>query len=134
MARNCENDFKTEIRDAIVEYFAENNHSMSEVGNLWEAFKVVLRGVCLSKSAGILKSIQSRLQHLERELRALERLHADMGDGALLAQILTTLSEFLYEGDREVLYLGRAAHTQWYGGRDRPREGLGVVDQGVPTP
>ncbi|XP_069059558.1 putative nuclease HARBI1 [Pleurodeles waltl] len=50
--------FRDEIRDAIVHYFAENQRSVTSAGTIWEAFKVVIRGICLSKQHSVLKVLR----------------------------------------------------------------------------
>ncbi|KAJ1164675.1 hypothetical protein NDU88_005109 [Pleurodeles waltl] len=44
--------FREEVRTTIKEYFATNKGSVSLTGNLWEAFKVVIRGISLAKQHG----------------------------------------------------------------------------------
>ena len=67
---------QSELKTAIVENFQNNTGSVPSPGTVWEAFKAYTRGVCISKSSGILKAIRARLTNLENKICNLE---FDMG-------------------------------------------------------
>lgn len=64
--------FKEDIRSEIANYFTTNIGSVTSEATVWEAFKVVIRGHCISKQAGVLKAIRTTLATMETQIRALE--------------------------------------------------------------
>ena len=44
--------FQAELREAITKYFTENVGTVVSCVTLWEAFKVTIRGHCISKQHG----------------------------------------------------------------------------------
>ena len=59
--------FRSEIHVAITDYFELNENSADTVSTLWEAFKTVLHGACISKRAGVLRSIRTDPDNIEKE-------------------------------------------------------------------
>lgn len=112
--------FREEIRKDISDYFNENEGSVKTVGTLWEAFKVVIRGCCIAKQAGVLKSIGQRLHTLEDQLKDNEKRFFNSGEGTHMASARELLSEYTEEANREVTFMGKCSTARWYGEGDRP--------------
>ena len=51
--------FRAEVLTTITDYIELNKASVDMHGMLWEAFKVVVRGVYIAKGAGLLRYIRS---------------------------------------------------------------------------
>lgn len=64
--------FAADIAAEIDSYFQLNEGTVESSSTLWEAFKVVIRGSCISKQSGVLKSIRITLTSLEHDLKLLE--------------------------------------------------------------
>ncbi|KAJ1092645.1 hypothetical protein NDU88_005755 [Pleurodeles waltl] len=79
--------FRAEVREAIVSFFAENEGSVGAASTLWEAFKVVIRGVCLSKQHGMLRTLRRELADLEGRIQELERRLVESWSGEVLAEL-----------------------------------------------
>lgn len=112
--------FKAEVRDEILNYFETNKASVDSSSTLWEAFKVVIRGVCISKQSGVLKSLRSTLSTLEHDIQSCEQRYYTTGDITNLAEIRTKLTDFQEAAEAEVKYLGTYTKARQYGEGDRP--------------
>ncbi|KAJ1109003.1 hypothetical protein NDU88_006373 [Pleurodeles waltl] len=107
--------FREEVREAIRLFFAENRGSVGSPGTLWEAFKVVIRGVCLSKQHGIVKALRREMADIERRLGELERRLAATWSSEVLAEIRREVSLHEEASLREVCFFGRHAQARRYG-------------------
>lgn len=65
--------FRTELHGGIVEYFDLNTGSVQSWAALWEAFKAYIRGVCISKHAGLLRDLRRTLTSIEQKLSSLDQ-------------------------------------------------------------
>lgn len=112
--------FLEEIRADIQDYFSFNTGSVTSEASLWEAFKVVIRGKCISRQSGVLKAIRTTLADIETQIKDLERRVYIEGDPAPHADIKTKLAEYEEEATRETRFLGQYAEARRYGEGDRP--------------
>ncbi|KAJ1082417.1 hypothetical protein NDU88_002585 [Pleurodeles waltl] len=93
--------------------------SLASVGTVWETLKVYIRGVTISKHAGVLRSISECLCTLERELAQLQVLST--GD-QILGRVHAKLTEFQDTALAEVQHMGEYATARCMGsGRDLDR-------------
>lgn len=112
--------FLEEIRTDINNYFSLNTGSVTSEATLWEAFKVVIRGKCISRQSGVLKSIRTSLANIELQIKDLEqRVYTD-GDADSHAALKSKLLEYEEEANREIKFLGQYAEARRYGEGDRP--------------
>lgn len=118
--------FAAELREAIEEYFALNTGSVDSVATLWEAFKAYTRGICISKSAGVLRSLRGTLAQIETRLRELDEGAAGQDSPDLHTQA-ALLAEFREAADREVNFLGQNAMAHRYGEGERPGRTLARI-------
>ena len=65
--------FVAELRKSIKGYFTLHTGSVDSNALLWEAFKVTIRGHCISKQNGVLKTLRAHLDTLEKEIDTLEQ-------------------------------------------------------------
>ncbi|KAJ1214279.1 hypothetical protein NDU88_001902 [Pleurodeles waltl] len=92
---------------------------MSSSGTLWEAFKVVIRGICLSKQHGALKALRREMADIEGRLVELERRLAEGWSGEVLAEIRREVSLYEEASLREICFTGRHARARRYGEGER---------------
>lgn len=109
---------------AIDEFFLTNLGSVPTMCLIWETFKLYIRGITISKHAGVLKPIRTRLQHVEATLKILEGRQQATEDPQILAQIRTLITEFNELAEDEVKYLGKYATARTYAEGDRPSSTL----------
>ena len=64
--------FREDLAAHILEYFELNDKSTSSRIMEWEAFKVVLRGFCMSKTVGLRRELDAQLLSMEDRIRKLE--------------------------------------------------------------
>ncbi|KAJ1187564.1 hypothetical protein NDU88_004339 [Pleurodeles waltl] len=81
--------------------------------------QVYIRGVSISKHAGVLRSIRGWLQKLESELADRDRAHVAPADVSILGQIKMKLEEYNELTQDEVTHLGKYATARVYGGGER---------------
>lgn len=112
--------FHAEIRDAIEEYFRLNTDTVDTWATLWEAFKAFIRGVCISKRGGILRSLQAELRSLETALAGVDTQLLTDPDPALLKRRHALLLEFREVAERESSFLGKYHTARKYGEGERP--------------
>ncbi|KAJ1140583.1 hypothetical protein NDU88_006932 [Pleurodeles waltl] len=118
-------DFREEVREAIVLFFDENRGSVMTAGTLWEAFKVVIRGVCLSKQHGMLKTLCQVLMELEGRIAEL----VENWSGEVLGELRSVVSLYEEASLREICFLGRTAWARRCGARDQRVVGTSGVMQ-----
>ncbi|KAJ1176971.1 hypothetical protein NDU88_002238 [Pleurodeles waltl] len=78
--------FRDEVREAIIDYFDCNKGSVQSPTVLCKAFKEVIRGVCIAKQNGILRTLRCELYALKEELGDLERSYYALGDALIRAK------------------------------------------------
>lgn len=122
-----ESAFKEEIRTEITQFFSTNEGSVDSPSTLWETFKAVIRGACISKQAGVLQSITTTLSNLEKEIRASELMFYQSGVPTHLAFMREKISEFEEEAVRETRFLGKDAKARNYGEGDGPGRTLATT-------
>ncbi|XP_078518997.1 vomeronasal type-2 receptor 26-like [Lissotriton helveticus] len=99
--------FRQELYVAIEDYFEINTGSVDSEAVLWEGFKAYMRGVCISKSTGLLRDLRNTLSQLESELNALDtewRVTVDPGYNKKRVALVLENREV---ADREILYMGK---------------------------
>ncbi|KAJ1147755.1 hypothetical protein NDU88_000614 [Pleurodeles waltl] len=74
----------------------------------------------MSRYAGVLRSIQRRLQLLEGELSQLEQEHRDTADVHILGHLRAMLQEFQETALSEIRHMGKYSTARVYGEGDRP--------------
>lgn len=65
--------FAGEVGEGIVHYFTGNAGTASSKAMEWDAFKVVVRGLCINKYVGVRKVLLQDVEKAELRLRAAER-------------------------------------------------------------
>lgn len=65
--------FRREIGEGIAHYFSENEGTASTRALEWDAFKVVVRGLCITKYVGVRKTLLQDVEKAEQKLRETER-------------------------------------------------------------
>ncbi|XP_078524864.1 vomeronasal type-2 receptor 26-like [Lissotriton helveticus] len=122
-----DSEFQAELREECLEFFKRNKDSVQDVETIWDAFKATLRGLCISKGSGVLKSILNRLKFLESDLRkAEETLRVNPGN-TTLAEIRGKLSEYSDEASREVKFRNKYWVARCYGEGERPGKALAAT-------
>ncbi|XP_078540694.1 embryonic protein UVS.2-like [Lissotriton helveticus] len=116
--------FVEEIREDITTYFEENAGSASSEAIVWDAFKAVIRGQCIARKAGVLRSIRDTLATLEGELKDLDAAFSSDPSLENAGALKTKLLAFNEEAEREVKFLGKQAEARRYGEGDRPSRTL----------
>lgn len=112
--------FREELAIAIEEFFFNNIGSVPSFAVVWESFKVYIRGVVISKHAGVLRSIQRRLTLLEKDIHHLECSLSESRTTHNAAQLKLKLLEFQETANDELSHMGKYATARVYGERDRP--------------
>lgn len=91
-------DLEQEIQD----FFTRNVESVPSLTTVWEAFKVMIRGWCISKGGGVLKDIRRELDRLEKDIKNLERGTANKIRGeAASAELRDKLTEYTETAELE---------------------------------
>lgn len=102
--------FRETIREAI-NYFCHNEGSVDSPSTLWEAFKTVIRGECIAKQAGVLRSLRGD-QKLEKDIGALEWEFFSCINTNTLNKIRAKMDEFQEVAHRETLFLGKETRAR----------------------
>lgn len=111
---------KEELADAIELLFEKNVGSVDSFQTVWDAFNVYIRGIDISKHAGVLKSIRNRLALLEQKLVSLEQTLLSGPNEAITQELKRTLEEYHAEADAEIKHMGKYATARVYGEGERP--------------
>ncbi|KAJ1155050.1 hypothetical protein NDU88_007786 [Pleurodeles waltl] len=119
--------FREELREAVRLYFVENQGSVRSPGTLWESFKVVIRGVCLSKQNGIVKTLRREMAEIETRLAELERRLVSHWSNEVLAEIRSEVSLYEEASLREICFLGREVRARQYGEGERAGRTLATL-------
>ncbi|KAJ1100061.1 hypothetical protein NDU88_005150 [Pleurodeles waltl] len=106
--------FREELRQAIEEFFFTNIGMVDKSATVWETFKVSIRGVAISKHAGVLRSIQNSLVKLDKELATLKQQHRVMVDLGLFGDIKGKIDEYHEQAQQEVEHLGKYSVAHRY--------------------
>ncbi|KAJ1196784.1 hypothetical protein NDU88_000648 [Pleurodeles waltl] len=107
--------FKQDLAQAIEECFCTSRGSVTKFCTMWEAYKVYICAVTITKHAGVLKSLQGRLARLEKEIGQLKGEYLTTGDARPLGLIYTKLMEFQEIAHTEVKHMGKYAMARAYG-------------------
>ncbi|KAJ1106715.1 hypothetical protein NDU88_004115, partial [Pleurodeles waltl] len=108
-----------EIQTAILDYCKINQGLVSSAGTLWEAFNVVIWGICLAKQHGVLRALRRKLAGLEAQLAGLDRRLASAWSASLSAEFREVLSCYKEAALRKGCYLGKEAKARRYGEGER---------------
>ncbi|KAJ1199216.1 hypothetical protein NDU88_003054 [Pleurodeles waltl] len=106
---------RDELAQATEEFFHINVVSLDRFATVWETFTVYIQGVTLSKYAGVLRSLCSRLVNSEVEISDLEKQRRETVEKNLLGSIKAKIDEYPETVQSEVNQLGKYAITQMYG-------------------
>lgn len=93
--------FHSELGDEIQDFFQRNKGSVDNVETISEAFKVTVRGFCISKGSGVLQDIQGMLRQLETELKGLETQLSMGGGKDIQNEFREKLSDYTETADRK---------------------------------
>lgn len=116
--------YHRELQQAIEEFFQLNAGTVQSSCTLWEAFKVTIRGHCISKHVGIRGDLQQQLQLVEREIKRLESEYTVTQDKTLLAEIRNQTNKFNELAEDELKYISRRYRARAYGEGGRPGRSL----------
>ncbi|KAJ1203668.1 hypothetical protein NDU88_007452, partial [Pleurodeles waltl] len=97
-----------------------NVGSVDREATLWEAFKVVIRGQCIARQAGVLRAIRGTLVALEADIKRLERTFLEAGESEVPGLLKPKLLEYNEEAMQEVKFPGKYAEARRYGEGGRP--------------
>lgn len=90
--------FHEELRVTIDNDFTENAQSTASRSLEWDAFKVVVRGHCMSSTVGVRKLLRQDVDQAERHLREVEQLHH--ADPTARDELLTAREELATQMER----------------------------------
>ncbi|KAJ1105429.1 hypothetical protein NDU88_002835 [Pleurodeles waltl] len=119
--------FPKELATVIKDFFQINKSLVASVGTVWETLKVCIRGVTISKHAGVLRSIRGRLCMLEWELAQFEQEQVLNADDQTSGHMRDKLTEFQDTALTEDQHLGKYATAWVYGHGERPGSALANV-------
>lgn len=111
--------FKSEMAEAIETFFTTNVGSVDSFQMFWEAFKVYIHGVAMSKHTGVLHEICRRLAQTMKKLGSLEQQQQTNPDDTVVSQIKTLLQQYHEDADAEVKHMGKYATAMAYGESER---------------
>lgn len=65
--------FRKAVRTGVTQYFLENEGTASSIAVEWDAFKVVVRGLCITNVVGVWKTLLQDIDTAGQRLREQER-------------------------------------------------------------